>query len=212
MSIISGKKVIFWDFDGVIKETIDIKADAFVSLFADRGSEIMRRVKEHHEANGGMSRYQKFSIYLEWCGEIPTEQQIKDLSNDFSALVFEGVINAQWVAGAQEYLVQNPYDQVFILVSATPAEELLSIIARIGFQDVFRSIFGAPVAKRDAIAEVLAEMNINKEHAVMIGDATADYNAALENGIAFVLRKHKSNKEFFLSYEGLAIENITELL
>lgn len=212
MSMISGKKVVFWDFDGVIKETVDIKAEAFVSLFADRGSEMMKRVKEHHEANGGMSRYQKFSVYLEWCGEIPTEQRIKELSNDFSALVFEGVVNAQWVVGAQEYLVRNPYDQVFILVSATPAEELVRIIARIGFQDIFRSIYGAPVAKRDAIAEALAEMNINKEHAVMIGDATADYNAAVENGIAFVLRRHKSNKASFLSYDGLAIENITELL
>lgn len=208
----NGKKVVFWDFDGVIKETIDIKANAFVSLFADHGVDIMKNVKEHHEANGGMPRYQKISIYLEWCGESPTEQRVQELCNDFGRLVFEGVINAQWVAGAKEYLVQNPYDQVFILVSATPAEELSRIIARIGLQDVFRSIYGAPAAKKDVIKAVLDELNIDKEYAIMIGDATVDYKAAKDNEIEFVLRKHKSNMASFSAYQGITIENITELL
>lgn len=212
MSIVNGKKIVFWDFDGVIKETIDIKANAFMNLFADHGVEMMKKVKEHHEANGGMSRYQKIAIYLQWCGEIPTEQRIQDLCNDFSGLVFEGVVNAQWVAGAQEYLVQNPYEQVFVLISATPAEELSRIIARIGLKQTFRSIYGSPVPKKDAIAAVLAELSIDKEDAVMIGDATVDYNAAKDNGIAFVLRMHESNRNSFSLYDGFIIKSISELL
>lgn len=58
-------KVVFWDFDGVIKESVEIKTIAFIGLFEEFGSEVYNRVREHHIANGGMSRLKKNTTLLE---------------------------------------------------------------------------------------------------------------------------------------------------
>ena len=62
--LIKKSSVIFWDFDGVIKESVDIKGKAFQKLFEVYGTEVMEMVRIHHENNGGMSRFDKFPVYL----------------------------------------------------------------------------------------------------------------------------------------------------
>ena len=44
-------KMVIWDFDGVIKESIDIKSKAFEKLFKPFGEKVTKRVKTHHEKN-----------------------------------------------------------------------------------------------------------------------------------------------------------------
>ena len=56
-------KNIIFDFDGVICESVDIKTDAFYEMYLPYGEEVALKVKEHHIANGGMSRYDKFRHY-----------------------------------------------------------------------------------------------------------------------------------------------------
>ena len=45
---------IFWDFDGVIKDSMTVKSDAFEQLFLPFGENIAKKVRTHHEANGGI--------------------------------------------------------------------------------------------------------------------------------------------------------------
>ena len=56
-------KGIIFDFDGVIAESVQIKSDAFASLYEQYGDNIVKKVIEHHEANGGMSRFEKIRLY-----------------------------------------------------------------------------------------------------------------------------------------------------
>ena len=56
-------KGIIFDFDGVIAESVQVKSDAFAELYKPYGTEIVKKVVEHHEANGGMSRYEKIRFY-----------------------------------------------------------------------------------------------------------------------------------------------------
>ena len=60
-------KVIVLDFDGVIAETLDIKADAFAVLFADYPEHVEAIVRLHRE-NGGMSRYEKSTEFYGQAG------------------------------------------------------------------------------------------------------------------------------------------------
>ena len=46
-------ELVFWDFDGVIKESVSVKTDAFLELFKPYGSKICEKVKSHHIENGG---------------------------------------------------------------------------------------------------------------------------------------------------------------
>ena len=56
--------LIFWDFDGVIKDSVGVKGEAFKTLFADYGNKVQEKIYCHHIENGGMSRHQKIPIYL----------------------------------------------------------------------------------------------------------------------------------------------------
>ena len=58
-------KGIIFDFDGVIAESVQVKSDSFAALYKPYGLDIVKKVVEHHEANGGMSRFYKFRLYHE---------------------------------------------------------------------------------------------------------------------------------------------------
>ena len=89
--------LIFWDFDGVIKDSIDVKTDAFYEIFLQFGKNISDLVKIHHEMNGGMSRYEKIPIYLKLANQKPDEFLVQKISEDFSKKVVQRVINSPWV-------------------------------------------------------------------------------------------------------------------
>ena len=122
------KKIIFFDFDGVIKDSVDVKTQAFYSLFEPFDLNIAEQVKKHHEANGGMSRFDKFPLYLKWAGQEPSDENVAEFCERFGQLVLQGVINSPWVKGVEYYLRTNTYNQLFIVVSATPQEELEYIL------------------------------------------------------------------------------------
>ena len=44
----------------------------------------------------------------------------------------------------------------------------------------------------------------------MFGDAKEDYNAAKENDIPFIFRKHNSNMIFQQQYQGVSIKDFYE--
>ncbi len=77
-------KVVFWDFDGVIKDSVEVKSDAFEQLFLPFGKDIAKKVRIHHEENGGISRFDKLPIYLDWAGQTLSTQLIDEYSGKFS--------------------------------------------------------------------------------------------------------------------------------
>ena len=45
IELIKTASVIFWDFDGVIKDSVSVKSDAFVQLFLPFGKQISKESK-----------------------------------------------------------------------------------------------------------------------------------------------------------------------
>ena len=58
-------KVIIFDFDGVILDSLQIKTDAYADFYRPFGNNIVNKVINHHTLNGGMSRYDKISSSVE---------------------------------------------------------------------------------------------------------------------------------------------------
>ena len=56
-------KCIIFDFDGVIKDSVDIKTNAFAEIFSKYGTSIVDKVLDHHKMNGGISRFEKIKHY-----------------------------------------------------------------------------------------------------------------------------------------------------
>jgi phosphoglycolate phosphatase-like HAD superfamily hydrolase len=188
------EKYIFLDFDGVIKDSVEVKTDAFLKLFSIFGEKITKKVKIHHEENGGISRYDKIPLYLEWAGEKVSSDEVTNYSDEFSKLVKQEVVQSKWVPGILSFLQKQSESKVFFIVTATPQEEIEEVVMALELKKYFKEIIGAPTTKIVAIKEILEKYAIATQNAIMVGDSITDYNAAIKNNIKFMLRKTKLNK------------------
>ena len=186
-------KIIFWDFDGVIKDSVAVKADAFEHMFLPFGEEIAKKVRRHHEENGGVSRFDKLPTYIKWIKQKPTQETVNKYAEKFSTLVKKKVIDSRWVPGILDYLSNN--NQEFFLVTATPQQEIEEILVSLKIKHFFKEIYGTPIKKDKAIESIMKKYSIPHKVSIMVGDSNSDYNAANINGIQFVLRRTVLNKK-----------------
>jgi len=203
-------KTIFWDFDGVIKDSVSVKSDAFEELFLPFGSDVAKKIRMHHEDNGGMSRYDKLPIYLNLAGEKNSTDSISKYEKQFSKLVMNRVINSPWVEGVLEYIKTNYKAQKFFLITATPQKEIEEILKKLEISKYFKKVIGSPTNKKDAIKVILSNENINLDDSIMIGDSCSDYEAAKENNVFFVFRKTDLNKKLQKKLKCQMIENFID--
>ncbi len=206
--ILASKKHIFWDFDGVIKESVEIKSTAYEELFLRWGKRVSFKVRDHHKLNGGMSRFDKIPLYLSWTTEDANKISIEKLCNDFSKLVKSKVIGSSWVPGVIDlidYLYSN--NRVSYLVTATPQDEIEDILCELQITHFFKEIIGSPKNKSIAIGEIIDMHKIVKHDAVMIGDSETDFIAAQDNNIDFILRKTNENNELQLNINCKMVNN-----
>lgn len=208
---VTAAELVFWDFDGVVKESVDIKTRAFVDLFRPYGEEVARRVEAHHLQNGGMSRFEKIPLYVKWAGLDGTRELIDQLCARFAAIVEDAVVSSDWVPGVERLLRQSGNRSIFVLATATPQAEIESILHRLSLERRFARVFGAPTSKKDALAQGLRQFNVDPGSALMIGDATADLEAARANNVPFLLRRHGTNEKIFEHYTGTSIKDFTHL-
>lgn len=201
--------IIFWDFDGVVKDSVSAKTSAFEKLFMPYGQKIAEKVKQHHEANGGMSRFKKIPLYLSWAGEEVNHEIVDKFCNLFSKAVLQSVIESPWVSGVYEYLHNNFKEKYFVLVTATPQDEIERIIYTLKISQYFQQVIGAPTNKEDAIRSVLKEQKIIPAQVLMIGDAETDLLAAQANSISFLLRRTPQNIHIQSCYDGPKFDNLS---
>ena len=180
---------IIFDFDGVIVESVNIKTESFAEIYRPYGSKVVEKVVQHHLANGGMSRFEKFRLYQkEFLGKELFDDELSEITDRFSRLVTNRVIEAPYVEGAIEFI--ESYCKIFDLFvsSATPKKELREIIYRRKITKYFREIFGSPESKSKQIRKILKKYKYEAIDLVFIGDATNDKEAASENNINFIWR------------------------
>lgn len=192
-AVLYGYDTVFWDFDGVIKDSVGVKSDAFERLFAPFGAQLAARVRAHHECNGGLSRYQKLPLYLEWALGEGSDKEVERYCGLFAVAVRDAVIASSWVPGAREYLEANYRRQRFVVVTATPQAEIEDILCAVGGEHWFRDVRGAPAAKADSIGAVLTRWKCPQAAGLLVGDSDSDYEAARATGVEFLLRRTPLN-------------------
>lgn len=200
--ILRSAKIIFWDFDGVIKESVSEKGSAFLELFDFADANTKQLISDHHNENGGLSREEKIPLYLKWSVKDYDEKKVPNLIQRFSEIVVDKVLNSQWVEGAEEFIKSNKYAQEFILLSATPQREIEYIVNKLNLKASFKEIYGAPHKKSLIIKRTLKHNSYQPFEYLLIGDSRVDFEAAELNGINFLLRKHEHNKKVFDGYNG----------
>lgn len=193
---------IFWDFDGVIKESVSIKDTAYLSLFSGHGNRVCERIDEHLKECCGRSRFEKIPLYLEWAGERVTDSKVHEYCQRYSSLVFNEILECDWVPGVQEYLFENHERQRFVLVTATPQNEIEEIITELKINKFFEQIIGSPVKKFEAISGIMSRIQLDGDQCLMIGDSETDFYAAKLNKIPFFLRLTERNHYLRNSHDG----------
>ncbi len=181
-------EAVFFDFDGVIVDSHEVKTRAFAALYADEHPRIVEAVMAYHNANGGMSRYKKFDHFERvLVGREPTPERLAQLGDRFAEAVVEAVVASPEIEGAGELLeTLSARATPCYVASGTPEEELKQIVARRSLGRYFRAVRGSPAEKAEILGELSARHRHDASRCVMVGDAMTDYAAAKEVGMAFV--------------------------
>jgi len=192
-----------FDFDGVIKDSVKVKSEAFVQLYASEGKEFQRKVEEYHLANGGISRYVKFKVWNEWLGRSTSEEAIAELAKNFAQLVIDNVVASPFVKGAIEAIESASENALCFIATGTPDDEINLILSQLELDGYFREVHGSSRKKSIIVKDIVARYHLTPSEVLFIGDAQTDYQAALENGLDFYLRKTDYNSDWFESKPGI---------
>ncbi len=205
-------KNIFFDFDGVIAESVNVKTEAFYKLYEPYGREIAEKVKEHHLAHGGVSRFEKFRIYHDtFLDQQIDDDKVQELAQKFSDLVVDGVVNAPEVDGVEVFIKKYSEECRYFIITGTPTSEMIEIAKKRGILGHFMEICGSPTKKNEWSEYLIEKYNLIRDDIVFLGDAKSDMGAANNSGIDFILRKNDENAELFKDYKGPSFLNFYEL-
>lgn len=196
-----------FDFDGVIAESTEIKTEAFRRLFD--GDE---RAVEYHEANMGVSRYDKFRhITTEILGRTYTPKDERRLGERFSELVVDEVVRCPLVPGARELLERLAGELPLFVASATPEEEVRQIVSLRELDALFQGVYGTPATKGEILRRIVSDGDFERREVVMIGDARSDLNGAREAGVRFVGRVPHGAPDPFAEESVPVVSDLSEL-
>lgn len=186
IELIKSKKILIFDFDGVIVDSASVKSNAFAELYSQFGNDLRQKILEHHKKDGGISRFEKFKHYHSVFLKKEISQNEMDLLDKrFSNLVVDKVINSTYIAGVIRFLKYHSNNSKKLIInSATPQNELLEIVNRMNINHYFDCIFGSPDTKTKNLIKSLSGFNLSD--AVFFGDAKSDLDAAEELEIDFI--------------------------
>ena len=177
----------FFDFDGVVVDSVGVKTEAFRILFEPYGKEILSQVLEHHRLNGGISRIDKIQhSHTHFVGTPLSDIELANWGRKYSELVVDRVIQAPWIRGAQEFLEEMQERCRIFLISGTPEDELKRVVKARGITHYFDKVLGSPIRKPAHIRTLLSDYQLKPHSCVYVGDALTDYHAARETGLHFL--------------------------
>jgi HAD superfamily hydrolase (TIGR01549 family) len=192
---------------------VQVKTDAFSILYNKYGNDIVRKVIDHHESNGGISRFEKIELYhKKFLNKSITDQEIKELSNQFSNLVLKKVIDSPYVPGALEYIRKSHEHYKLFISTGTPTSEMIQILDRRNIAQLFTAVYGSPDKKNVHIKKIISKYKYKEDELIFYGDANTDIEAAEEAKIPFVLIENSFNEKLVNSFRGKIISNFSGLL
>lgn len=179
---------IFFDFDGVLIDSMEVKADAFVSLVADFDEEIRNKVRQYHWDNRGVSRVAKVEYFYSSIIKQQLTTELKQAKlNQFSDFVKKHLEQRHYLIDETVSFIREHQNRFrFHIVSASEHTELRHLCKELQIADYFGTVLGAPPSKEQLIQTIIEKDNINPSQAILVGDAEHDYKAAITNKLGFV--------------------------
>ena len=198
------KKVIFWDFDGVILDSMAIRDKGFREVLKGYPSGEVDKLMEFHNLNGGLSRYVKFRFFFEKIRkESIAEIEVKQWADKFSLIMKKLLVdNSLLIKDSVTFIKENYTKYQMHIVSGSDGIELRYLCEKLGLSNFFISIQGSPTAKIKLVSDLLDFHHYKNTNVILIGDSLNDYEAAHVNNISFygynnqLLKKHNYINNF----------------
>jgi len=189
---------LFFDFDGVIKDSVKIKSNCFKNLFPGASPNILNKIQDHHLKNGGMSRHEKIPIYMNFAGIELSSSKINSYLHEFSTQSINSVVRSPWVAGILETLEILNNKMTLSIVTATTRPDMIKILKKLDIYCYFNLISGSESSKSEAIRNQMSMLSLDPSQCIFIGDSIHDARAASTNNVTFFLRRTDYNQSLEL--------------
>ena len=178
---------IFWDFDGVILDSMAVRDWGFEEIFKDFPRDRVAQLIKYHRLNGGLSRYVKIRyFYEEILAKEITEELVMQYALEFSRLMKKALINPKnLLEDSLTFIKENHQNYNFHIVSGSDQKELRFLCKELKIDKYFKSIHGSPTTKKQLVKNILEKYRYAKSSTCLIGDSVNDYEAAESNQIKF---------------------------
>lgn len=172
-------KLIVFDCDGVLIESVDAKTRAYAAIARPYGQKAVDALVTHHLEQGGVSRVEKIRWFFEsFLKRAPEEGEERRLVDEFTAHSLDYVYTALSVPGIWDVLERWRGVVPMYVASGAPHLELTNVLKQHEMAPYFTGIYGSPPGKATLLRGILAEENIEPYNAVMVGDSANDMYAA----------------------------------
>lgn len=183
------KKVIVFDFDGVIVPSEEIKVKGYEWMFSEHGEEVpldaIREARsEFAEARG--NRFDIIRSIFQRLGHGDLEERTHMYAQRFGAIV-QSRINALRVDTLVMQMLEK-YSRTHRLYinSNNPDESLRETVRALGIEHFFTEIYGSSHTKFENLRTISEREHVGSREIVFIGDGEGDRKAAEEFGCSFV--------------------------
>lgn len=180
-------KSFFWDFDGVILNSMSIRDLGFLETLKHFPKEEVDKLMAYHQANGGLSRYHKFRYFFETIrNEAISDEAIQNYAMLFSQFVLQYLTNSDLIINDSLNFIKKHHDKIDMhIVSGSDQTELRHICEKLNIKQFFKTINGSPTKKTDLVQELLLQFGYDPKQVCLIGDSKNDLEAAQDHGLAF---------------------------
>ena len=177
---------IFWDFDGVILNSMSIRDVGFVKTLEEFSEDKVNLLLKYHRQNGGLSRYVKFRYFFEEILNESVYDKILHLANEFSLIMKKELANKDLLFNKTVSFIQETQNKIkHVIVSGSDQNELRFLCEKLEISLFFDGIYGSPTAKNKLVDLLIELEQVDKNKACLIGDSKNDLVAANLNGINF---------------------------
>lgn len=177
------RSAIVFDCDGVLLDSNRMKVDAFAHVLATYAPAIVADFLTYQSNSFGRSRFRLLEdFFRDFLKRSPEGGELEGLIDSFGAYTRQAYLDVPITEGAFEAVETLGRSFDLYIASGSAEDELREVFDKRGLAHYFVSIHGSPRKKQD----ILVELASRNQLIAMIGDAKADYEAAVVAGAPFV--------------------------
>jgi len=209
--------MFFFDCDGVILDSNQIKTEAFRFTLKNYPIEKVNEFINFHQINGGVSRFEKIEYFFKKINPIKNANKLISKSlNLYSEIVRKKLLECELIDGVKDFLdlLLAQSAQCFVITGGDQ-KEVEYIFSKRDLSKYFIQILGSPNTKFYNMNSLKKSMSI-PNNSIYFGDSKLDFEIANEFGIDFIFVSGKSewddNLKLIKNSESILIKDFSEII